>query len=143
VAGFWTRTWTKVKPGSSDSVSRACKNANVADQRLRGELEWTDAFNCDDGYAYAVPSAYFARNNFGLYDMLGNAAEWTQDCWNTSHVGAPADGRVRGGDCSRRVVRGGSWASAQSTIRSAARLSQPASYRAADLGFRVARSQKE
>ncbi|MFM2065667.1 MAG: hypothetical protein RLZZ584_576 [Pseudomonadota bacterium] len=144
VAGFWSRTWTKVKPGTSEPPSRACKNANVADQRLRGQLEWGDAFNCDDGYAYTVPSAYFARNNFGLYDMLGNAAEWTQDCWNASHAGAPVDGRARtSGDCTRRIVRGGSWASPPSTIRSAARLSQPASYRAADLGFRLARTKKQ
>jgi formylglycine-generating enzyme required for sulfatase activity len=143
-AGFWSRTWTKLKPGVSEPASRACKYANVADQRLRGQVEWNDAFNCDDGYAYTVPPAYFGRNNFGLYDMLGNVAEWTQDCWNPNHEGAPAEAQVRNkGDCSRRVVRGGSWASPQSTIRSAARLSQPTSYRASDLGFRLARTQKD
>lgn len=47
------------------------------------------------------------------------------------------------GDRARRVLRGGSWASAPATIRSAARLSQPQAYRASDIGMRVARSPKE
>lgn len=55
----------------------------------------------------------------------------------------PATRAHTSGDCTRRVVRGGSWASSQATIRSAARLSQPASYRAADLGLRLARTPKE
>jgi formylglycine-generating enzyme required for sulfatase activity/uncharacterized caspase-like protein len=144
--GFFARTWDKVKPGTSadQPPSRACKYANVADEALRTQLDWPKTFNCKDGYPFAVPGAYFSRNNFGLYDMMGNAAEWTQDCWNANYTGAPRDGRVRGtGECTRHVVRGGSWASVPATIRSAARLSQPASYRAADLGFRLARTPKE
>ncbi len=62
----------------------------------------------------------------------------------TSHNGAPRDARVRtSGDCTKRVVRGGSWASTPATIRSAARQAQGHAYRAADLGFRIARSAKE
>ena len=58
--------------------------------------------------------------------------------------GAPGDARPRtDGDCTRQVVRGGSWASSQAAIRSAARASQPRSYRASDLGLRLARSPKE
>ena len=139
-AGFFARTWNTVKPWSADRASRACRYANVADEALRAQFEWPGAFDCSDGYALLVPVSYFARNNFGLYDMMGNAAEWTQDCWNPSHVGAAPDARPRSsGDCTRRVVRGGSWASSQATIRSAARLAQAQSYRAADLGFRLAR----
>ena len=143
-AGFFARTWNTVKPWRADRSSRACKYANVADETLRAQQGWTDTFDCDDGYATAVPGAYFSRNNLGLYDMMGNAAEWTQDCWNANHGGAPADSRPRtDGDCTRQVVRGGSWASAQAMIRSAARSSQPRSYRASDLGLRLARSPKE
>ena len=42
--------------------------------------------------------------------MLGNVFEWTEDCWNENYNGAPNDGSawVRG-DCSQRVVRGGSF----------------------------------
>jgi formylglycine-generating enzyme required for sulfatase activity len=74
--------------------------------------------------------------------MIGNVSEWTQDCWNPSHAGAPLDGKARlSGDCSQRVIRGGSWSSGPVYARSAARQKNPASYRASDLGFRLARTQ--
>lgn len=143
-AGFFSRTWNTVKPWAADRSSRACRHANVADEALAQKLEWPDAFTCSDSYTHPVPGGYFSRNNFGLVDMMGNVAEWTQDCWNPNHTGAPRDAKPRiGGDCTRHVVRGGSWASSQASIRSAARLGQPRSYRAADLGFRVARAAKE
>ena len=57
-----------------------------------------------------APVGSFAANPFGLYDMVGNVWEWTEDCWNESYHGAPADGSAwTSGDCSRRVVRGNSW----------------------------------
>ena len=53
----------------------------------------------------------FAPNAFGLYDVHGNVWEWVEDCWHDSYRGAPSDGTAwtAGGDCSRRVLRGGSW----------------------------------
>lgn len=63
-----------------------------------------------DGHAFTAPVGSFAPNAFGLYDMLGNAWEWTAD-WHDEHYYAaspladptgPADGSVR-------VRRGGSW----------------------------------
>jgi formylglycine-generating enzyme required for sulfatase activity len=143
-AGFFSRTWNTVKPWAADRSSRACRHANVGDEALAQKLEWPDAFTCSDGYVHPVPGGYFSRNNFGLVDMMGNVAEWTQDCWNPNHTGAPRDAKPRiSGDCTRHVIRGGSWASSQASIRSAARHAQPRSYRAADLGFRLARSAKE
>ena len=54
----------------------------------------------------------YPANPFGLHDMLGNVAEWCEDCWNASYAGAPADGSAwRSGDCKLRVLRGGHWAS--------------------------------
>jgi formylglycine-generating enzyme required for sulfatase activity len=71
--------------------------------------------NCDgcrspwDGKRTA-PVGSFAANAFGLYDMVGNVWAWTEDCWHDNYNGAPADGLAwASGDCSRRVVRGGSW----------------------------------
>ena len=64
----------------------------------------------------------YAPNAFGLYDVHGNVWEWTQDCWNGDYTGAPADGSAwEQGNCSRRVMRGGSWAETRRDIRSANR----------------------
>ena len=80
-------------------------------------------------------------NELGLHDLSGNVWEWIQDCWNESYIGAPRDGRAwESGDCSRRVLRGGSWAEAPRNLRSANRSSSTASNRFVVIGFRLARS---
>ena len=59
-----------------------------------------------------LPVGSFLPNPFGLFDMLGNVAEWCEDCWNANYVRAPTDGSAwLSGDCDRRVLRGGHWAS--------------------------------
>ncbi len=65
-----------------------------------------------------MPVGSYPANPFGLHDMLGNVAEWCEDCWNESYVGAPVDGSAwRSGDCERRVLRGGHWASGAEGFR--------------------------
>jgi formylglycine-generating enzyme required for sulfatase activity len=139
--GFFGRVLGVVKTKTDQPESRSCRYANVADEAFKKEFDQAGTFNCKDSYPHATGGGWFGRNNFSLYDMLGNAAEWVQDCWNPNHEGAPADGSARlAGDCGRHVVRGGSWASSPALVRSAARSSQPSSYRASDLGFRIART---
>jgi formylglycine-generating enzyme required for sulfatase activity len=92
-----------------------------------------------------APVGSFAPNPFGLHDMLGNVWQWTGDCWNESYVGAPSDGSARAsGDCSKRVLRGGSWSNVPEFIRSAARSRADAAGRDANYssyaGFHVART---
>ena len=36
-----------------------------------------------------TPVGMFAPNAFELYDMHGNASEWTEDCWHNNYRGAP------------------------------------------------------
>jgi formylglycine-generating enzyme required for sulfatase activity len=64
----------------------------------------------------------FAPNPFGLYGMLGNAWQWTADCWHPNYVDAPEDGSAWTEEsCDKHVIRGGSWDRLPIFIRSAAR----------------------
>lgn len=80
-------------------------------------------------------------NGAGLHDMLGNALEWTADCWNGSYSGAPGDGQPwTTGQCDFRVVRGGSWFHGLDRIRSAFRDRFSPRFRSNQIGFRVVRT---
>jgi len=82
------------------------------------------------------------RNAFGLYDMSGNVWEWVEDCWHENYDQAPDDGSVwqeqNKGDCSLRVLRGGSWLDGSGWMRSAYRLGYAPAYRSNFIGFRLA-----
>lgn len=82
----------------------------------------------------------FEANPFTLFDTAGNVAEWVHDCWHPNYRDAPEDGSVwEGGDCTLRVVRGGSFSSPSGAIRTQARAHQSASEGVSSVGFRVAR----
>ena len=89
-----------------------------------------------------APVGSFRANAFGLHDMHGNVWEWVQDCKHDNYNGAPADGSgwTAGGDCSRRVVRGGSWDHDPSDARSANRGWYLSDGRYDHLGIRVGRT---
>jgi formylglycine-generating enzyme required for sulfatase activity len=78
-----------------------------------------------------------------VYDTAGNVWEWTQDCWHSNYDGAPTDGSAwlekNGGNCIRRVVRGGSWDGDPRGLRSAFRYGDDAGGSSNITGFRVAR----
>jgi formylglycine-generating enzyme required for sulfatase activity len=79
-------------------------------------------------------------NPFGLYNMLGNVRQWTQDCWNPSPVAIASNGApVLSGDCSARATRGGSWADDPAKLRAAARDYESIDEGSERIGFRIAR----
>ena len=90
-----------------------------------------------------APVGSFAANAWGLHDVHGNVWEWVQDCWHDSYDGAPEDESAWtvGGDCNRRVLRGGSWFSTPGVLRAAYRVRGGAGGRIVSVGgFRVART---
>jgi formylglycine-generating enzyme required for sulfatase activity len=87
---------------------------------------------------HTVPVDSFAANPWGLYNMHGNVWDWTEDCWNDANVGNPGDGSARtSGDCSYRVVRGGSWYRRPEDLRSANRQKNFIGDHGATNGFRL------
>ena len=87
------------------------------------------------------PVGSFKPNAFGLYDMAGNVWQWVQDCYHGDYNGAPTDGSawIRG-DCSRHVIRGGSWYSGPRSLSSVARLGNSTDGRGDNIGFRLGRT---
>ena len=120
-----------------DDESQLCRYENHADRST--DVPWRNE-SCSDGIGVGTAEVgNYQPNDFGLYDMHGNVQEWVQDCRNDSYAGAPSDGSAWiSGDCSRRVVRGGSWYDEPAFLRSAFRLGGPRSGRYFNLGFRVA-----
>ncbi len=88
-----------------------------------------------------VPVGSYAANAFGVHDIHGNVYEWVSDCYARSHDGNPGDGSARrDGDCTRRIMRGGSWVTHGYQMRAAKRLRYTMDYRYDDFGFRLART---
>jgi formylglycine-generating enzyme required for sulfatase activity len=102
--------------------------------------------NCADcGSAWdgreSAPVGSFPANAWGLHDMHGNVWEWVEDCYRDSYEGAPEDGSARraadGGECTSRVLRGGSWRGSATGARAAYRDRAPPDLRRGSIGFRV------
>ncbi len=125
----------------------ACDHANVADQQAASSIEWIasndkEIFPCRDGYVFTAPVARFKPNNFGLYDMLGNVWEWTDDFYNNSYLGAPVDGSSwrAARNVQKRVVRGGGGSDVPYDVRAAKRYDFDPGFKMDAVGFRVART---
>lgn len=127
-----------------DAAADACRYANVADlthlTARKIQPESNPDVDCSDGYAYTSPVGSFPPNPFGLYDMLGNVFQLTEDCLNYNYFGAPSDGSAwLSGVCVPRMSRGGSYATHITGVRAAYRSNLPTFYRADETGFRIAR----
>jgi formylglycine-generating enzyme required for sulfatase activity len=88
-----------------------------------------------------MPVGSFSPNAFGLHDMHGNVSEWVEDCFHNDYTAqAPADGSAWvEGNCTGRVLRGGSWEDSDAELRSAARVGEYRYNSSYVDGLRVAR----
>jgi formylglycine-generating enzyme required for sulfatase activity len=124
-----------------DDPSLMCRYENDVDESWIEQFHFNAAATCQDGFAYTSPVGTFAPNQFGLYDMLGNAFQWVADCWTESYAGAPGDASVAvtsGGACAR-TFRGGSWNRNPAGVRASLRVRDDTGRPGNVIGFRVAR----
>lgn len=123
-----------------NNPAQACFYANVADDSAIAENSTWLEVGCEDGYSGPAPVGQFPANPFGLHDIIGNVAEWVEDCYSDDYEALPADGSaIQNSYCRKRVARGGHWSSPAWQLRSSHRHAFPTGERRATLGFRVVR----
>jgi len=83
----------------------------VCKRGARNGARFDDGAGCNDAGSERV--AAYAQSPYGLFDMAGNAWEWTLDVW--SEPGAADESRPR------RVLRGGSWINDAAYLRASIR----------------------
>jgi formylglycine-generating enzyme required for sulfatase activity/serine/threonine protein kinase len=110
-------------------------------EALLGKYAWYD----QNAEGHAHPVGRLRPNDLGLFDMLGNAAEWCQDRAgdypNEAMQGPIVDGEdSERQDAARRVVRGGSFADRAVETRSARRDGHPPAEPSIRVGLRMART---
>src|SRR5262249_49541431 len=93
--------------------------------RLR-EYAWF-LFNAQ---GHSWPVASLKPNDFGLFDLLGNTAEWCEPSYPPSDLFK---------NKSYAVIRGGAYPHAPLAVRSARRL-ETLPYAGTEIGFRIART---
>lgn len=120
--------------------AEACSYANVADQTAARHYQGWKVLPCADEFVQTAPVGSFKANAFGLYDMLGNVFQWTEDCWTDNYQGAPVDGSAQtAGDCTQHELRGGSWFTQPDFVRTSYRNRFDGNYRSTSVGFRLIR----
>jgi formylglycine-generating enzyme required for sulfatase activity len=69
---------------------------NFADEAAANYFtNWPHITGYNDGFVTTSPVGSFRPNQYGLYDLAGNALEWCQDRYDAGH--------------DQRVLRGGAW----------------------------------
>ena len=110
--------------------------ANFADARTR--FPWSD-LGIDDGYDETAPVGSYplGASPFGVEDMAGNVWEWCHDHFDAYKGGGERLNPTGPSQGSLKVVRGGSWRSRFSSLRTTSRAGHPPAFACNDIGFRV------
>jgi formylglycine-generating enzyme required for sulfatase activity len=142
-AGTHTAYWWGADPHAG------CEYENLGDEDWRDtwalsgpeQALFSRWLRCRDGFGLSAPVSQFPPNGFGLFDMLGNASEWT--CARTAPEGDEssvvcAESVATG--ASPFVMRGGAFTTPWDTSRAACRATppKPRTYRAVVQGLRLA-----
>ncbi|HZW53668.1 MAG TPA: formylglycine-generating enzyme family protein, partial [Candidatus Elarobacter sp.] len=126
-------------------------NGTIMANTWQGEFPWQNTLR--DGYARTSPAGAFPPNGYGLFDMAGNAWEWTCDWYGVHAESAPSSPCCSPVENSydasspeiripRKVLKGGSHLCAPNyclRFRPAARMPQMIDTGMSHLGFRCVR----
>ena len=109
---YAARAGTRTRYHHGDDPQGLIRVANSFDESSKAH--WPryaqHAMAGNDGYAFTAPVASFAPNSFGLYDMHGNAWEWTGDLYDENYYAkSPVDDPTGPKEGNVYVRRGGSW----------------------------------
>lgn len=112
----------------------------VNPQPISNPPEWRSfvprAKGVDDGAMIGTDVGSYAPNAWGLYDMLGNVAEWTASDYK-AYPYAADDGRNDGDLNAKKVAKGGSWRDRPKWARAGLRRDYESWQPVFNVGFRV------
>jgi len=103
----------------------------------------------DDGFIKPSPVGSFEPNDFGIYDMAGNVAEWTNSAYDESAYSFTHDMNPNyeynampdsPSVMKRKVIRGGSWKDISYFLQSGTRTYEYQDSAKSYIGFRLVRS---
>jgi len=116
-------------------LSEFASDPYTVDTPLANPLKYDDWIPKDarfnDGALLTVAPGAYQPNAWGLFDMHGNASEWTRT------IARSADGRNDEESNARRIVRGGSWRDRPERCTSSFRIDYEPFQRVYNVGFRV------
>ena len=107
-------------------------------EELLGHYAWYFTNSQDRSW----PVGLLEPNDFGLFDMHGNAWSWCQNRFHLNEAKREEDREVVISDLELRALRGGSFRRRPFLIRAAARIGEPPVLQDYAIGFRVVRTWK-
>ncbi|MBG7612746.1 gliding motility lipoprotein GldK [Polaribacter sp. BAL334] len=92
-----------------------------------------------DGALYTMEAKSFNANDYGLYNMAGNVAEWTNTAYNLSsyYMASTMNPNVEDRKNQRKITRGGSWKDVAYYLEVASRDFEYADTARSYIGFRT------